>query len=102
MVAAGRTICQALVNIPCFGDADTGYGNAMNVKRTVQGYIQAGMAGIMIEDQVAPKRCGHTRGKRVESREIAFQRIKAAVDARTESRRHFIIMHAFFGIEVHI
>ena len=43
------------------GDGDTGYGNAMNVKRTVKGYAQAGFAGILIEDQVAPKRCGHTK-----------------------------------------
>jgi len=45
--------------IPCIADGDTGYGNAINAKRTVFGYARAGMAGIMIEDQVAPKRCGH-------------------------------------------
>jgi 2-methylisocitrate lyase-like PEP mutase family enzyme len=68
--------------IPCIADGDTGYGNAINVKRTVFGYARAGMAGIMIEDQVAPKRCGHVAGKTVVPFEEAVQRIKAACDAR--------------------
>ena len=59
-------------------------GNALNVKRTVKGYAQVGFAGVMIEDQVAPKRCGHTEGKQVVPREEALQRIQAAVDARDE------------------
>jgi 2-methylisocitrate lyase-like PEP mutase family enzyme len=84
MERSAKDVCAALKEIPCFGDGDTGYGNALNVKRTVQAYAQAGMAGIMIEDQVAPKRCGHTSGKAVVSREEAFARIKAAVDARNE------------------
>ncbi|MFN8459349.1 MAG: isocitrate lyase/PEP mutase family protein, partial [Anaerolineae bacterium] len=78
-----RSICSA-VSIPVIGDADTGYGNALNVKRTVRGYAQAGFACLMIEDQVAPKRCGHTRGKQVVSRGEALARIRAAVDAREE------------------
>ncbi len=85
MVDQGRNICSA-VSIPVFGDGDTGYGNAINVKRTVRGYSQAGFACVMIEDQVAPKRCGHTRGKQVVGREEAFSRIRAAVDARDELR----------------
>ena len=80
---AGRDICGA-VSIPVLGDADTGYGNAVNVKRTVRGYARAGFACAMIEDQVAPKRCGHTRGKEVVSRGEALARIRAAVDAREE------------------
>lgn len=91
MVSQGCDICSA-VSIPVFGDGDTGYGNAMNVKRTVSGYIQAGFAGIMIEDQIAPKRCGHTRGKQVVGREEAVTRIKAAVDAREESGNDIIII----------
>jgi 2-methylisocitrate lyase-like PEP mutase family enzyme len=83
MVQQGRDICNA-TSIPVIGDGDTGYGNALNVKRTVQGYAQAGFACAMIEDQVAPKRCGHTRGKMVVSRDEALGRIKAAVDARDE------------------
>jgi 2-methylisocitrate lyase-like PEP mutase family enzyme len=65
-------------------DGDTGYGNAMNVKRTVFGYGRCNMGGIMIEDQVAPKRCGHVRGKRIVSFNDAVNRIKAACDARDE------------------
>src|SRR4030042_969617 len=53
------------VEIPVLGDADTGFGNAVNVYRTVQEYIRAGAAGLFIEDQVLPKRCGHMRGKQV-------------------------------------
>lgn len=83
MVDQGRNICQA-VRIPVIGDGDTGYGNAINVKRTVKGYAAAGLAAIMIEDQVNPKRCGHTQGKAVVGREEAFTRIQAAVDARNE------------------
>lgn len=81
LVDQGRSICRA-VSIPLFGDGDTGFGNAMNIKRTVQGYADAGFACIMLEDQVAPKRCGHTQGKAVVGREEAAMRIRAAVDAR--------------------
>ena len=55
MVDAAASIASALKNIPCIGDGDTGYGNAVNVKRTIHGYGQAGMACVMIEDQVQPK-----------------------------------------------
>ena len=79
----GRNICNA-VSIPIWGDGDTGFGNALNIKRTVKGYAQAGFACIMLEDQIAPKRCGHTQGKTVVSRDEAFTRIQAAVDARNE------------------
>ncbi len=81
MVDQGRNICGA-VSIPVIGDGDTGYGNAINVQRTVRGYAQAGFACIMIEDQVSPKRCGHTRGKQTVGRDEAFQRVQAAIDAR--------------------
>ncbi|WP_186387017.1 oxaloacetate decarboxylase [Stappia sp. TSB10P1A] len=83
MVDTGRNVCAATGAL-VIGDGDTGYGNALNVKRTVRGYAQAGFAAIMIEDQVAPKRCGHTRGKLVVDRTEAVNRIKAAVDAREE------------------
>ncbi len=79
----GRNICAA-VSIPVIGDGDTGYGNAMNVRRTVRGFAAAGFASVMIEDQLAPKRCGHTRGKQVVSRAEAEDRVRAAVDARAE------------------
>ncbi len=83
MVDQARNICGA-VSIPVIGDGDTGYGNALNVQRTVKGYAKAGLACVMIEDQVAPKRCGHTRGKQVVSRDEAFSRVQAAVDAKNE------------------
>jgi len=83
MVEQGRSICAA-VSIPVIGDGDTGYGNPMNVRRTVAGYAAAGFASVMIEDQLAPKRCGHTRGKQVVSREQALTRVRAAVDAREQ------------------
>ena len=83
MLDQGRNLCDA-VNIPVIGDADTGYGNALNVKRTIAGYARAGFACAMIEDQLAPKRCGHTRGKEVVPRAEAVARVRAAVDAREE------------------
>jgi len=83
MVAQGRDICAA-VSLPVIGDADTGYGSPVNVKRTVHGYAMAGFACAMIEDQVWPKRCGHTAGKQVVPRAEALARIRAAVDAREE------------------
>lgn len=70
------------ISIPLIADGDTGYGNPMNAQRTVQGLARAGCAAVMIEDQVAPKRCGHTEGKAVVSRAEAVERIHAAVEAR--------------------
>ncbi len=81
LVDQGTNICR-VVTIPMIGDGDTGFGSAQNIKRTVQGYARAGFACIMLEDQVAPKRCGHTEGKAVVAREEALMRIRAAVDAR--------------------
>ena len=75
--------------IPCIADGDTGYGNSVNVKRSVYGYGRAGMAGIMIEDQVAPKRCGHVVGKSVVPFNEAVSRVKAACDARDEYESQF-------------
>jgi len=90
MADQGRNICDA-VEIPVIGDGDTGYGNPLNVKRTVQGYAKAGFACIMIEDQVAPKRCGHTRGKQVVPREEALIRLRAALDARDEGAEILVL-----------
>lgn len=81
MVDQGRNICNA-VDIPVIGDGDTGFGNPMNIRRTVEGYHRAGFACVMIEDQLMPKRCGHTAGKQVVAHDEALQRIHAAVDAR--------------------
>ena len=74
----------AVLKIPLIADGDTGYGNAMNVRRTIYGLAQAGASAVMIEDQVSPKRCGHTPGKEVVGRDEAFDRVRAAIDARDE------------------
>jgi 2-methylisocitrate lyase-like PEP mutase family enzyme len=81
LVDQGRCVCGAC-SIPLIGDGDTGFGSAQNIKRTVRGYCEAGFAGIMLEDQVAPKRCGHAEGKSIVDREEALTRLRAAVDAR--------------------
>jgi 2-methylisocitrate lyase-like PEP mutase family enzyme len=90
MLDQGRAITAA-VRIPVIGDADTGYGNPLNVKRTVDGYARAGFACVMLEDQLAPKRCGHTRGKQVVGRAEALARIRAAVEAR-DAGAHILIL----------
>eukprot|EP00850_Spirogloea_muscicola_P014435 SM000103S09527 [mRNA] locus=s103:504523:507417:- [translate_table: standard] len=87
----GRQLTSA-ASIPIIGDGDTGYGNAVSVKRTVRGYALAGFAGILIEDQVSPKACGHTQGRRVVPREEATMRIRAAADARVEGAFDIVIV----------
>jgi len=77
-----RNCCNAAPGLLVIGDGDTGYGNAINVRRTVIEFARAGAAGIMLEDQLSPKRCGHTRGKQVIAFEEARMKLRAAVDAR--------------------
>jgi 2-methylisocitrate lyase-like PEP mutase family enzyme len=72
------------VDIPVIADADTGYGNAVNVMRTIREFEASGAAGMHLEDQIAPKRCGHIVGKELISAEEMVGKIKAAVDARTD------------------
>jgi 2-methylisocitrate lyase-like PEP mutase family enzyme len=74
----------AISSIPLSADGDTGYGNALNVYFTVQGFERAGLACLMIEDQVWPKRCGHMEGKRVISAEEGVEKIRAAAEARRD------------------
>jgi methylisocitrate lyase len=74
-----------LTELPVFADADTGYGNAINVARTVRAYERAGVAGLFIEDQLAPKRCGHMDGKRVVPAAEMVAKLKAALDARSDA-----------------
>jgi len=81
VVERARAIC-ASVSIPIIVDADTGYGNPLNVHRTVKQLIDAGAAGCFLEDQVWPKKCGHMRNKKIIEREDYLQKIQAAVDAR--------------------
>lgn len=79
---AGRI--AAASGLPVFADADTGYGNALSVRRTVMEFERAGVAAIMIEDQVTPKRCGMLAGKKVIPAEEMLTKIRAALDARTD------------------
>src|SRR5579872_1350905 len=84
MVANVRALANA-VKIPVIADADTGYGNPMNVWRTVREYEDAGAAALHIEDQVFPKRCGFLAGKQVIPMEEMLPKVRAACDARRDS-----------------
>jgi len=81
MADAARRVCR-LTALPVLVDADTGYGNALNVARTVELYQSAGAAGLFLEDQVWPKRCGHMRGKRVVERDEWLTKLRAVVEVR--------------------
>jgi len=96
-----RNIAEA-VDIPVFADGNTGHGNVTNVIRTTREFEMAGAAGFFIEDQVAPKRCGHKEGKKVIPTEEMITKIKAAVDTRVDE--DLVIMArtdalAIYGIE---
>ena len=91
MVANARYIAAA-VEVPLIADADTGFGNAINVIRTVREYIAAGVAGIHLEDQVMPKRCGHVAGRLVIPLEEAVGKIRAAADARDAADPDFVLV----------
>jgi len=86
-----RNICN-VTSIPIIFDGDTGYGNVVNVYRTVRGFADAGAAAIMIEDQKWPKKCGHTKGKDVVEVNEANSRIKAAVDASKMNNKDILVM----------
>ena len=83
MVSNARDIVEA-VNVPVIADADTGYGEVLNIQRTIRQYERSGVAAVHIEDQEYPKRCGHLDNKRVISMEDMVRKIRAAVDARTD------------------
>ncbi|MEP7069398.1 MAG: isocitrate lyase/PEP mutase family protein [Usitatibacter sp.] len=91
MVANARYIASA-VKVPLIADADTGFGNAINVIRTVREYIGAGVAGIHLEDQVSPKRCGHVAGRLVIPMEEAVGKIRAAADTRAGLDPDFVLI----------
>lgn len=91
MALNARLIASA-VRVPVIADADTGFGNAINVIRTVEEYIRAGVAGLHMEDQVAPKRCGHVAGREVIGREEAAAKIRAAHAARQELDPGFVLI----------
>ena len=83
VVTAAQRICS-VVNTPVIVDADTGYGNAINVIRTVHDLIRAGAAGMFLEDQVWPKRCGHMKGKQVIPLDEQLKKLRAAIEARSD------------------
>src|SRR4029453_8933004 len=83
MADAARRVCR-LTTRPVLVDADTGYGNALNVLRTVELYHAAGAAGLFLEDQVWPKRCGHMRGKQVVERSEWLTKLRAVLARRDE------------------
>jgi methylisocitrate lyase len=84
VVDAAQRICS-VVNAPVIVDADTGYGNAVNVMRTVQDLIRAGAAGMFLEDQIWPKRCGHMKGKQVIPLVEHVKKLQAAVEAKADN-----------------
>ncbi len=100
MAAQVRSIARA-VKIPVVGDSDNGFGNAVNTCRTVEEYINAGAAGLFIEDQVAPKRCGHMEGKQVIPFPEMKGKLKAAMDTRDELDPDFIVIYRIDSIAVH-
>jgi 2-methylisocitrate lyase-like PEP mutase family enzyme len=93
VVTAVHNTCSANPGFPIIADGDTGYGNAMNVRRTVKEFARAGAAVILIEDQVWPKKCGHYGGKReIIAREEARLKIRAAVEARNDVGSDMMIL----------
>lgn len=98
MIERARRVCMS-VRIPILVDADTGYGNPLNVYRTVHELILAGAAGCFLEDQQWPKKCGHMRGKKVIDREEYVQKIQAAVEAR--GGRDFFIVARTDALAIH-
>src|SRR3989440_1554026 len=102
MVSRAAALAAVVGDRPLIADADTGYGNPINVRRTVREYERAGVAAIHIEDQVWPKKCGHMEGKQVISVDEMVQKIRAAVDARQDP--DFVIIartdaNAVYGLE---
>ncbi len=91
MVANARYIASA-AGVPLIADADTGFGNAINVIRTAREYIGAGVAGMHLEDQVSPKRCGHVAGRLVIPMEEAVGKIRAAADTRDALDPDFVLV----------
>ncbi len=91
VITNARYIAQA-VNVPVIADADNGYGNAINVIRTVREFIAAGIAGIHLEDQVSPKRCGHVAGRLVVPLEEAVGKMRAADATRRELDPDFLLI----------
>lgn len=102
MVSRASALAAAVGDLPLIADADTGYGNPINVRRTIREYERAGVAGLHIEDQIWPKKCGHMEGKQVIPRAEMAQKIRAAVEARQDPDLVIIARtdaNAVYGLE---
>ena len=102
MVSRAAALAAVIGDLPLIADADTGYGNPINVRRTIREYERTGVAGVHIEDQVWPKKCGHMEGKQVIPMDEMVQKVRAAVDARQDP--DFVIIArtdaiAVYGLE---
>ncbi len=102
MVSRAAALAAVVGDRPLIADADTGYGNPINVRRTIREYERAGVAALHIEDQIWPKKCGHMEGKQVIPMDEMVQKIRAAVDARQDP--DFVIIartdaNAVYGLE---
>jgi isocitrate lyase len=91
-VAKIASMVASAVEVPVIADADDGYGNALSTMRTVQEMMKTGVAGIHLEDQRFPKRCGHIAGKTIVSREEALGKYRAALDERNRLDRDFVVI----------
>jgi len=91
-VTRTASMVASAVEVPVIADADDGYGNALSAMRTVQEFVKTGVAGIHLEDQRFPKRCGHIAGKTVVSREEALGKFRAALDERDRLDRDFVVI----------
>lgn len=102
MVSRAAALASVVGDRPLIADADTGYGNPINVRRTIHEYERAGVAGVHIEDQIWPKKCGHMEGKQVIPMDEMVQKVRAAVEARQDP--DFVIIartdaNAVYGLE---
>jgi len=102
MLSRAAALAAVIGDLPLIADADTGYGNPINVRRTIREYERTGVAGVHIEDQVWPKKCGHMEGKQVIPMDEMVQKVRAAVDARQDP--DFVIIArtdaiAVYGLE---
>ncbi len=91
-VTKAASMVASAVEVPIIADADDGYGNALSTMRTVQEFVKTGVAGIHLEDQRFPKRCGHIAGKTIVSREEALGKYRAALAERDRLDRDFVII----------
>ncbi|HLX40527.1 MAG TPA: isocitrate lyase/PEP mutase family protein [Ktedonobacteraceae bacterium] len=102
MVSRASALVSTIGDVPLIADADTGYGNPINMQRTIREYERAGVAALHIEDQISPKKCGHMEGKQVIPMDEMVQKVRAAVDARQDPDFVIIVRtdaNAVYGLD---